>query len=70
MGVCEWSLFCYAILSVLSFLQSLGQEKKGWVLYFTCPLNVEWLGVSVSLPHGVIVAFPGHTHLLFEVHCT
>ena len=25
-GVCEWSLFRYALLSVLSFLQSSGQE--------------------------------------------
>ena len=25
-GVCEWSVLCYALLSVLSFLQSSGQE--------------------------------------------
>ena len=70
MGVCEWSLFCYALLSGVSFLQSSGRGRKNWLLYFKCLLAVEWLWCAVSLPHGVIVVFPGHTLLLFEVHCT
>ena len=31
-GGCEWSLFCYALLSVLSFMQSSGQGRKSWLL--------------------------------------
>ena len=35
---CDWSLFCYALLSGLSLLQSSGLGRNYWLLYFHCLL--------------------------------
>ena len=53
-GGCDWSLFCYALLSGLSLLQSSDRGRNSWLLYFNCLLAVERLWCSVSLPWGVV----------------
>ena len=70
--VCCWSLFCNAVLSVLSSFTLISLMRAGCldltVLLLTCGC---WC--SVPLPRcelvcglwSVIVAFPGHTHLLY-----
>ena len=35
-------------------LQSSCWGRESWLLYFNCPLNVMWLLVFVTLPHGVM----------------
>ena len=69
MGYCVRSLFCYAVLCVLSsfVIISLGKRELVALLYshvvvvaLCLFLTVPWVGLQC-----VIVAFPGHTHLLF-----
>ena len=76
-GYCDWCLFCYALLSGFHFCNHLAEEEMAG--YFTlivfllallivfCALclflTVSWIGL-----HFVIVAFPGHAYLFFEVH--
>ena len=65
-------LFCCAVLCVVSGLKiiSLG---RGWTGCFALvPFDVMWIGVLclfLAVPwgclQGVMVAFPGHTYLLF-----
>ena len=49
--VCDWSLFCYALLSVLSFCNHLAEEEIADC--FTL-IAVECHWCSVFLPHGVV----------------
>ena len=37
-----WSLFCYAVLSVLSSFAIISLRKRNWLLYFNCVLAVMW----------------------------
>ena len=63
MGVCVWSLFCYATLSVLSGFEIISPRKREVVgvffylffLFFYC-----WhvaVSVRVPLPHGAVCCF-------------
>ena len=83
---CVWSLFCYAVISVLSrfaiisagcftFIAvmlsiNLFSSKAYQRQYFMCHVIVcvLWIFLKVSRVgmQFVIVAFPGHTHLLLE----
>ena len=73
---CVWLLFCSAGLSVLSDFANVSlrkRERESWLLYLNCVLAVMWQVVlCVSFPRscelvcGLIVAFPCHTHLLFQ----
>ena len=75
MGFCVCSMFCCALLCVLSSFAIILMEKRereSLLLYFICILMpcdsycyvallmVPWVGVKC-----VIVIFPYHTHLLF-----
>ena len=42
-GGCDWSLFCYALLSGLSLFQSSDRGRNSWLLYFNLLLAVERL---------------------------
>ena len=55
-GVFDGFLFCYAILSCLSLLQSSGRVRNSWLLYFNCLLAsaVDCLWCFVSLYHAVV----------------
>ena len=61
LGFCVCSLFCYAVLSVLS---------SSWTLVFNCALAGYELGLFLAVPGdgwlSVIVALPGHTHLILD----
>ena len=60
---------CFAMhfLVLFHFCNDLAEEGRAGCV--NCLFAVEWLWCSSSLPHDVIVVFPGHTHLFFEV-CT
>ena len=69
----SWFVMQYLVSFLV--LQSSHWGRDSWLLYFHCLLDVIWLSCSVSLrlrlpsmgwsTRLVIVAFPGHTHLLF-----
>ena len=71
MGVCNSSMFCYALRYVHSSIAIILMGKIDLIalLYLAswCLVMVEWLFLAV--PWGclrfVIVVFPDHTHLLF-----
>ena len=71
MGVCDSSMFCYALRYVHSSIAIIlmGKIELIALLYLAswCLVMVEWLFLAV--PWGclrvVIVVFPDHTHLLF-----
>ena len=70
----DWSRLCYALLSGLSLLQSSGEEEIAGCFTLIVFLHlsvfsalclflmVSWVGLQC-----VIVAFPSHTYLLFEL---
>ena len=67
----KWSSFCDVVLFVFSNLAINLMKKRELVTLFNCVAAVCVL--CLSLPNGaihgmqsVIVAFPGHTHLIFE----
>ena len=70
------SLFCYALLGVLSSFAIILKRKRKLValllLSYRCivTINVLWLFLMVPWVdlQCVIVVFPDHTHLLFVVH--
>ena len=66
---------CFVVRYFVSFLvlQSSRWERESWLLYFYCFLDAMWLLLFFAssswycgLVCSVIVAFPGHTHLLLE----
>ena len=70
-GLCVWSLFCYAELSVLSSCWG----KESWLLYFNCNLAVMWLIALILclfliVPwvrlQCVIVACPGQVFIALD----
>ena len=70
------SLFCYALLCVHSSFAIILKRKRKLValllLSYRCivTINVLWLFLTVpwvGLPY-VIVVFPDHTHLLFDLY--
>ena len=75
MGFCVWSLFCYAVLSVLSsfaiILRSKRERERAGCFTFIVVLMSCDCYCSVGLPHGAVEwaaacdcdIFPGHTHL-------
>ena len=75
MGVLSWSLVCYALFYVISSLHSFltGKRELGSLLLlsFRCLVTVNVLWLFLMVPwvglQFVIVVFPDHTHLLFEV---
>ena len=75
--VCDWSLFCYALLSVLSFCNHLAEEEIASCFTLIAFLLLSVIGalclflmVSWVWLQCVIVSFPGHTYLIFEVNYT
>ena len=72
MGVLCLSLFCCAILFVLSSFSIVLRELVAWLLLsYECLVTVNVLRLFFTVPwvglRYVIVVFPGHTHLLFSV---
>ena len=73
MGVCNYSMFCCALLYVHSSIEFILMGKRELVALLNlsswCLMMVERL--FLALPRGclrfVIVVFPDHTHLLFVV---
>ena len=74
-GCCDWSLFCYALLSGLSLLQSSGRGRIAgcftsivFLLALLIVFGVLCLFITVSWVglHCEIVAFPGHTYLFLR----
>ena len=68
---CVWSLLCNAVRSILSyFLPYSRRGKESWLLYFYRFL-AQCGGLFVTAPwvglRSVIVVFPGHTHLPFDL---
>ena len=71
MGVCDCSMFCCTLLSVLSSIAIILMGKRKLVALLNlsswCVVVVERLFLAV--PRGclrfVIVVFPDHTHLVF-----
>ena len=64
MGVLRWSLFCYAVLCVLSsfatiLMGMLYFNDLSGVLLLWLFLKVQWAGVQC-----VNVVFPDHTHFV------
>ena len=71
MGGCVWSLFCYAVLIVLSrFFNHLADEDLLYLPSY-CHVSVSVLCLFLMVPwivlQCVIVSFPGHTHLCFDL---
>ena len=76
--VCVWgggdnvgSLLFGVVLCVFSTLAIiLLRKRESWLLSFNCVVAVCVLGLFLTMPWvgllSVIVAFPGHTHLLLE----
>ena len=58
---------CFAMhyLVFFHFCNRLAKERRAWCFTLLVLLMLSGFDGSVSLPHGVIVAFPGHTRLLF-----
>ena len=76
MGFCDWFLFRNAVLRVFSsfVIISMAEEERNgcFTLCFCCCvavivpflyLAVPWIGLW-----SVVVAFPGHTHLLLDYY--
>ena len=69
-GFCAWSLFCYALLSVLSsFCNHLHEEKRpgffGLIVFLIfCDCRCFFIVLKVGL-QGVNLVFLDHTHLHF-----
>ena len=69
-----WSMFCDAVFIVLSSFEINSLRKRELValleLCSCCGVAVSVLCLFLTVPWNdlwsVIVAFPGHTHLLFE----
>ena len=65
-GDCMWSLFCNAVLSVLSSFAIINPERERWLLVLIVFLLTYGSKCSVSFPHdglrSVNVPFPGNTH--------
>ena len=62
--VCVWSLSCSAVLGALSSFAIISLFCD--CLLFVMVVSVLWL--SSSLCPGLIMVFPGHTHLRFYIH--
>ena len=69
-GLCVSSLFCYAVLCVFSSFVIIPVGKR-WTFIVLCMLCGFYCYCSMPLHHGtvsglqcVIVAIPGHTHLI------
>ena len=73
-GFCVRSLFCFAVLCVLSSVAIIslgGGGGEAELLFFCCVLNVMSLLAFLTLPRGAMgsyvrVAFTSLTHLLLE----
>ena len=73
-GVLCLSLFCYALLCVLSSFAIILKRKRKLIalqlLSLRCIVTVNILWLFLTVPwvglQCVIVAFPGYTHLLFN----
>ena len=54
-GFCVWSLFRYAILSILSsFLRSSRRGRESWLLCFNCIFDAVLLIVLCGFLHGAV----------------
>ena len=68
MGLCNCSMFCYALLYVHSSFAIILMGKREWVALLNmsswCLVNVVWLFLKVSWVclQFVIMVFPDHTH--------
>ena len=70
MCVCVCVCVCGVVMCpCFAFLLFLAKEKRAGCFKLIVFLLLNGF-VALSLFLMVIVAFPGHTHLLFEVHCT
>ena len=74
-GVLCLSLFCYALLCVHSSFAIILKRKRKLValllLSYRCIVTIKGLWLFLTVPwvglQYVIVVFPDHTHLLFDV---
>ena len=74
MGLCNCSMFCYALLCVHSSFTIISMRKRELValprLSSWCLVIVVWLCLTIPRVclQVVIVVFPDHTHLLFVIY--
>ena len=71
---CVRSLFCGAVLCVVSSFAIISLGRECWLLYDCCVLNVMSLLSFLTLPHGAMdwsvvcnCGIPSHAHLLFLI---
>ena len=69
LGLFVWSLFCNAVLSILSRFAIILVRKTAEFITLLLTVSVLWLFFMVQWVglQFVIVVFPGHTHLLFGI---
>ena len=68
-GGCDWTLFCYAVLSILTIFAIIWMSYREmvalrWLFWCIVTIIVLWLFLTVPWVdlQCVLVVFPGHTH--------